>query len=278
MLGGLGICGRPFCCHQFMGDFQSVSIKMAKEQGLSLNPVKISGTCGRLMCCLKHEQDAYEDLMRTMPKIGSAIMTPEGSGTITDRELIAGKVKVKLDGTNDSPPKTFRVSEIYKPGEKPSASPQNNVISETIVKSSSKTEENKPNSSSKAHTKNEKKNKPQIKADNAGKPLPAYDGIDFEESLSRNLSAYEDMEDDVRISGKRNNSRRSGRRPDRRNHVKREKNQERQEEKALKGTTQKTAEQKGGIQKNPNGKNKQNFNKKNSSKNHERTTEKQNND
>lgn len=278
MLGGLGICGRPFCCHQFMGDFQSVSIKMAKEQGLSLNPVKISGTCGRLMCCLKHEQDAYEDLMRTMPQIGSAIMTPEGSGTITDRELIAGKVKVKLDGTNDSPPKTFRVSEIYKPGEKPSASPQNNVISETIVKSSSKTEENKPNSTSKAHTKNEKKNKPQIKADNAGKPLPAYDGIDFEESLSGNLSAYEDMEDDVRISGKRNNSRRSGRRPDRRNHVRREKNQERQEEKALKGTTQKTAEQKGGIQKNPNGKNKQNFNKKNSSKNHERTTEKQNND
>ncbi|MGN0474884.1 MAG: stage 0 sporulation family protein, partial [Acutalibacteraceae bacterium] len=93
MLGGLGVCGRPFCCKQFMGEFQSVSIKMAKEQGLSLNPVKISGTCGRLMCCLKHEQDAYEDLIRTSPRIGSTVITPDGKGVVTDQELIAGKVK-----------------------------------------------------------------------------------------------------------------------------------------------------------------------------------------
>ena len=113
MLGGLGVCGRPFCCKQFMGDFQSVSIKMAKEQGLSLNPVKISGTCGRLMCCLKHEQDAYEDLMRTIPAPGTHLITPDGPGVVVERELVAGKVKVKLDGATEAPPKTFRVSEVY---------------------------------------------------------------------------------------------------------------------------------------------------------------------
>ena len=93
MLGGLGVCGRPFCCHQFMGDFQSVSIKMAKEQGLSLNPVKISGTCGRLMCCLKHEQDAYEDLMRTLPQIGSAIVTPDGRRSSAAAEEYRGEAR-----------------------------------------------------------------------------------------------------------------------------------------------------------------------------------------
>ena len=119
MLGGLGVCGRPFCCKQFMGDFQSVSIKMAKEQGLSLNPVKISGTCGRLMCCLKHEQDAYEDLMRTLPQIGSAIVTPDGPGVVVDRELVAGRVKVRLDGLSEAPPKTYRAADVSRPGEIP---------------------------------------------------------------------------------------------------------------------------------------------------------------
>lgn len=114
MLGGLGVCGRPFCCKQFMGEFQSVSIKMAKEQGLSLNPVKISGTCGRLMCCLKHEQDAYEDLLRITPRIGSTVITPEGKGVVTDQELIAGKVKVRLDSSIESPPKSYKITELKK--------------------------------------------------------------------------------------------------------------------------------------------------------------------
>lgn len=114
MLGGLGVCGRPFCCKQFMGDFQSVSIKMAKEQGLSLNPVKISGTCGRLMCCLKHEQDTYEALMSVMPPIGAAVTTPEGEGVVVDRELVAGRVKVRLNGSNDAPPKSFKMTELKK--------------------------------------------------------------------------------------------------------------------------------------------------------------------
>ena len=100
MVGGLGICGRPFCCASFLDDFQPVSIKMAKTQNLSLNPTKISGTCGRLMCCLKYEQDAYEDLIRTSPKMDSFVDTPEGRGTVVDVSLLRQKVKVRLE---DSP-------------------------------------------------------------------------------------------------------------------------------------------------------------------------------
>lgn len=112
MLGGLGVCGRPFCCKQFMGDFQSVSIKMAKEQGLSLNSVKISGTCGRLMCCLKHEQDTYEELMRLLPAVGATVGTPDGEGVVVERELVAGKVKVRLNGNPEATPKVYKMVEL----------------------------------------------------------------------------------------------------------------------------------------------------------------------
>ncbi len=97
MVGGLGICGRPFCCATFLDDFQPVSIKMAKTQNLSLNPTKISGTCGRLMCCLKYEQDAYEDLIKNSPKVESFVDTPDGRGTITEIELLRQRVKVRLE-------------------------------------------------------------------------------------------------------------------------------------------------------------------------------------
>ena len=100
MVGGLGICGRPFCCATFLDDFQPVSIKMAKTQNLSLNPTKISGTCGRLMCCLKYEQDAYEDLIRNSPKLDSFVDTPEGRGTVIDVDLLRSRVKVRME---DSP-------------------------------------------------------------------------------------------------------------------------------------------------------------------------------
>ena len=100
MVGGLGICGRPFCCAQFLDDFQPVSIKMAKTQNLSLNPTKISGTCGRLMCCLKYEQEAYEDLIRTSPKAESFVDTPDGRGTVVDVSLLKQSVKVRME---DSP-------------------------------------------------------------------------------------------------------------------------------------------------------------------------------
>ncbi len=97
MVGGLGICGRPFCCTSFLDDFQPVSIKMAKTQNLSLNPTKISGTCGRLMCCLKYEQDAYEDLIRTSPKMESFVDTPDGRGTVVEIDLLRQRVRVKME-------------------------------------------------------------------------------------------------------------------------------------------------------------------------------------
>lgn len=95
MLGGLGICGRPFCCSQFLSDFQPVSIKMAKEQGLSLNPSKISGSCGRLMCCLAYEQKSYEYLNSITPQAGSIVRTPDGEGTVLEVNVVAGTLKVR---------------------------------------------------------------------------------------------------------------------------------------------------------------------------------------
>ena len=103
-LGGFGICGRPFCCNTFLGEFQPVSIKMAKEQGMSLNPVKISGTCGRLMCCLKYEQDTYEHLLRHTPKVGAIVETVEGRGTVIENNLITGMLKVRLDRRSEAAP------------------------------------------------------------------------------------------------------------------------------------------------------------------------------
>ena len=104
MIGGFGICGRPFCCNTFLNDFQPVSIKMAKEQGLSLNPTKISGTCGRLMCCLKYEQDTYEHLLRVTPKVGAIVDTPDGKGRVIENNLITGMLKVSLDRRPDAAP------------------------------------------------------------------------------------------------------------------------------------------------------------------------------
>ena len=111
MLGGLGICGRPFCCSQFLDEFQPVSIKMAKTQNLSLNPTKISGTCGRLMCCLKYEQDAYEDLVKHSPKQESFVETPDGAGTVSSVNLLRQTVQVRLDSAPETP-KCYQDCEI----------------------------------------------------------------------------------------------------------------------------------------------------------------------
>mgnify|MGYP004526399727 CR=1 FL=1 len=102
MVGGLGICGRPFCCASFLADFQPVSIKMAKSQNLSLNPTKISGTCGRLMCCLKYEQDTYEALIRTSPKVESFVDTPDGRGTVIEADILRQRVKVRMENDPDT--------------------------------------------------------------------------------------------------------------------------------------------------------------------------------
>lgn len=107
MLGGLGICGQPFCCARFLDDFQPVSIKMAKEQGLSLNPTKISGSCGRLMCCLKYEQDAYEYLNSITPPVGSYVKTASGNGIVVDENPLTGNLYVRI-GEDAAPIKVHR--------------------------------------------------------------------------------------------------------------------------------------------------------------------------
>lgn len=99
-LGSIGVCGRGLCCSQFLGEFAPVSIKMAKEQGLSLNPSKISGTCGRLMCCLKNEQSSYEELLKITPKVGAFVKTPECKGYVEEVNLITGKLKIKPEKTD----------------------------------------------------------------------------------------------------------------------------------------------------------------------------------
>ncbi len=112
VLGGIGICGRVLCCHSYLGDFQPVSIKMAKEQGLSLNPTKISGNCGRLMCCLKYEQEAYEDLIKRVPRFGAIVQTPDGQGVVVDTSILKEKVKVKLDMGNESDIRIYGAADL----------------------------------------------------------------------------------------------------------------------------------------------------------------------
>jgi len=120
MLGGLGACGRPICCAAFLGDFQPLSIKMAKEQNLSLNPVKISGQCGRLMCCLRYEQDFYEQMLKKVPKVGSEVITPDGPGTVSEIFVIREKVRVRIRNNDDSYDiREFNIDDVYKPGKQP---------------------------------------------------------------------------------------------------------------------------------------------------------------
>ena len=120
MIGGLGICGRPYCCNRFLDDFQPVSTKMAKVQSLSLNPTKISGSCGRLMCCLRYEQDAYEDLIKHVPKQGAFVETKDGYGTAVQVNLLRQTVKVKLDEDGDDTLRTYKSNELCAvPGGRP---------------------------------------------------------------------------------------------------------------------------------------------------------------
>ena len=117
LLGGLGACGRPICCGAFLNDFQPVSIKMAKEQNLSLNPTKISGLCGRLMCCLKYEQDAYEAVLKRLPRIGRDIVTPDGTGVLTEVNAIQEKVRVRIRTSEDDfDIREYALDDVRKPG------------------------------------------------------------------------------------------------------------------------------------------------------------------
>ncbi len=120
MLGGLGICGRPFCCGTFMDEFKPVSTKMAKVQNLSLNPAKISGCCGRLMCCLRYEQPAYEELVKNVPKNGAFVETPDGYGNVTQVNILRQSVRVKLDGDGDDAFRQYDADEVAAvPGGRP---------------------------------------------------------------------------------------------------------------------------------------------------------------
>ncbi len=111
-LGSIGICGRELCCSKFLGEFEPVSIKMAKEQGLSLNPTKISGICGRLMCCLKFEQEAYEEMLRITPHTGAVVITPSGKGTVEYVDILKGRVKVLIEKNKESSLEEFNVKDI----------------------------------------------------------------------------------------------------------------------------------------------------------------------
>ncbi|MBQ4074665.1 MAG: stage 0 sporulation family protein [Clostridia bacterium] len=114
MMGGLGLCGRTVCCAAFLGDFQPVSIKMAKEQNLSLNPTKISGVCGRLMCCLKYEEDHYEATRKRMPKVGKEVITPDGNGTVMDLNILKETVRVRIPKGDSFEQKDYPVADVQR--------------------------------------------------------------------------------------------------------------------------------------------------------------------
>ena len=114
MMGGLGMCGRPVCCAQFLGDFQPVSIKMAKEQNLSLNPTKISGICGRLMCCLKYEEDHYEATRKRMPRVGREVVTPDGNGTVVDLNILKETVRVRIPKGDSAEQKDYPLEQVQR--------------------------------------------------------------------------------------------------------------------------------------------------------------------
>jgi len=161
MLGGLGPCGRPICCGAFLGDFQPVSIKMAKEQNLSLNPTKISGVCGRLMCCLKYEQDTYEQTRKRMPKVGKEVITPDGIGVVWDLNVVKETIRVRISKGDTSELKDFGIDEIQRPQQgMPKEKP---VETEKQDKPEKHEKEEKP-------SKNEKKNRGEEKAPQKEKP------------------------------------------------------------------------------------------------------------
>ncbi len=112
LMGGLGICGRKYCCAGFLSDFVQVTIKMAKEQNFSLNSAKVSGACGRLMCCLRYEHEAYEDAIRVTPPVGSVVLTKDGEGTVVETKPLAGEIKVKLEGNEKDAPKLYAASDV----------------------------------------------------------------------------------------------------------------------------------------------------------------------
>ena len=186
MIGGLGPCGRPICCGTFLGDFQPVSIKMAKEQNLSLNPIKISGVCGRLMCCLKYEQDTYEEIRKTMPKEGKEVMTPDGVGVVCELKIITESVKVRMKKGDSFEIKEYPVADIQRitpqnvvhaekqpqdVSDKPDENQQQTEQAEE-VQDSPKNREHAPKMEQRKHEENSQENQNgQMKLENQTKPV-----------------------------------------------------------------------------------------------------------
>ena len=150
MLGGLGLCGRPVCCAQFLGDFQPVTIKMAKEQNLSLNPTKISGVCGRLMCCLQYEEEYYETTRKRMPRIGKEVITPDGNGTVIDLNILKETVRVRIPKGDSTEQKDYPLSDIQRPAPAHRPAKKNSDEQEEDVKSAADESVNAENAPVKA--------------------------------------------------------------------------------------------------------------------------------
>ncbi len=203
MLGGLGICGRPYCCNQFLNDFQPVSTRMAKTQSMSLNPTKISGSCGRLMCCLRYEQDAYEDLLKNIPKIGAFVQTTKGYGSVIQTNVLRQKVKVRIDNEGEEDFKVLDAAEVASiPGGRPKPGEPMPHVLNVVVKAAEADEQEKPDEpvadpweapslfAEKAGTETEKKpnieeksfsddsqNKPGFDKRQQFKPRPQHNGV-----------------------------------------------------------------------------------------------------
>ena len=188
MLGGLGPCGRTICCGSFLSDFQPVSIKMAKEQNLSLNPTKISGVCGRLMCCLKYEQDHYEKTRKKMPRIGKEVHTPDGKGTVTELNVIKETVRVRIISGDTSEIKEYPMESVIRiqdSGKQPDLSkedndevfiPEDDITDEEVVISADEEEKISENEEDEPRKKpvrqhNGKKNRDHRYSSQLGKPV-----------------------------------------------------------------------------------------------------------
>jgi cell fate regulator YaaT (PSP1 superfamily) len=175
MLGGLGPCGRPICCGSFLSQFQPVSIKMAKEQNLSLNPTKISGVCGRLMCCLKYEQDHYEQTRKKMPKVGRTVSTPDGNGPVTELNIIKETVFVRLTNGDTSEIKEYPLENIVRMTD-PSFSDSNNNSDDSgnnqnECQTSQKVENREKDAKGKEEKRNQSKNRNHGKNHPLGQPV-----------------------------------------------------------------------------------------------------------
>ena len=213
MLGGLGPCGRPICCGSFLSQFQPVSIKMAKEQNLSLNPTKISGVCGRLMCCLKYEQDHYEQTRKKMPKVGKTVNTPDGKGPVTELNIVKETVFVRLTNGDTSEIKEYPLESITRTTENSTAENRENIeisekdlIEHNVFQQEEKKEKNY-SGNEKDEKRNQGRNRNRGKNHQLGQPVKrenpnrnAHTEIIKTETESKNVIPTEKHEEDKETS------------------------------------------------------------------------------